>query len=83
MVSKGHILGLEEEARGKIPTFRTGAVCSAVNPQTSHVEIYKIERELFFSLLKSTQIWDDLIKKSKVDTKGYLRNIRSMKHANL
>ena len=68
----------------KNPIFSTSVIGSQVDSTTKNIELYRIDRELFNNILKpTTQVWNELIKKSQENIRSINNRIKNMKFANL
>jgi hypothetical protein len=52
VVTKGHVLGLEEAIIGNSDTYQTSAICHSQN-----VDLLRISKNDFQSILKTTSTW--------------------------
>lgn len=77
IVSKGHLLGIEDAVIAKAPYYTTGAIVSQA------VELYRIDREQFSNILKPTFAWNVLVKKSIENVQNWYKSLRNMKESNL
>ena len=73
IVSTGHLIGLEDIVIGETPVHTTSAVV------TNAAELYKIDKDQFYSTLKQTQTWQELVRKSKENVSAYHKSIKLMK----
>ena len=68
----------------KNPIFSTSVIGSQVDSTTKNIELYRIDREVFNNILKpTTQVWNELIKKSQENIMSINNRIKNMKFANL
>ncbi len=68
----------------KNPIFSTSVIGSQVDSTTKNIELYRIDREVFNNILKpTTQVWNELIKKSQENIRSINNRIKNMKFANL
>ena len=64
--------------------FSTSVIGSQVDSTTKNIELYRIDREVFNNILKpTTQVWNELIKKSQENIRSINNRIKNMKFANL
>lgn len=55
LITKGHVLGLEEAIIGKSEFYQSTALCVS-----QQVDLLRIDKETFINILKTTSIWHDL-----------------------
>jgi hypothetical protein len=77
VVGVGHILGLEDVICYSGRQYYFTTVCIS-----DEVEVYKIEKEAFTTLIKQTAIWSVLVEKCTANMKGYRQSIFRMQKSN-
>lgn len=75
IVSTGHLIGLEDIVIGETSVHTTSAVVM------NQAELYKIDKDAFYSTLKQTQTWQELVKKSRENVTAYHKSIKLMKQS--
>lgn len=76
-VGRCNLLGIEDAVLGR--DLRHS--CSVM--ATSAVELYQIEREAFYELLKPTQTWVELVNKAQDNVHNYHKSLLNFKQTNL
>lgn len=80
IVSKGHVLGMEDNQMWfqKSPTFSYSAFIVS-----QKVDLFVMDRELFNNVLKQTQTWNDLMKKHMDYMLTCRQSVKVMKKSNI